>query len=121
MDELDEAILTVLIDGKPRSFHQLLEAVDLSHNTLRLHLDQLVEEVLVTKEKITGKMRGRPSYIYSLNSGRRGMASSPNTGYGDLVSLLFRCLGQLCRLEKGSFCEKAKVPCTAQNCPQMEK
>jgi DNA-binding HxlR family transcriptional regulator len=53
MDELDEVILAVLIDGKPRSFQQLLEKVDLSHNTLRLHLNNLMDQALVTREKIT--------------------------------------------------------------------
>jgi len=39
-DELDEALLAVLTDRKPRTFHQLLKAIDFSHNILRLHLDQ---------------------------------------------------------------------------------
>jgi len=43
MDELDETILTTIIDGKLRSFHQLLTAVGLYHNTLRLYLNNLVD------------------------------------------------------------------------------
>jgi hypothetical protein len=31
MDPFDERILTVLSDGKPRSFHQLLREVGFSH------------------------------------------------------------------------------------------
>jgi len=49
MDELDETILVALIDGKPHSLHQLLEKMDLSHNTLRLHLDNLVDQALLTR------------------------------------------------------------------------
>jgi len=43
MDVFDEAILAVLKDGRGRSFNQILEQVGFSHNTLRLHLEHLVE------------------------------------------------------------------------------
>ena len=51
MDDLDEIILAVLRDGKPRSFNQLLKEINLFHNTLRLHLDYMVEEILVRGRK----------------------------------------------------------------------
>ena len=65
MDELDEAILTAVMDGKARRFDQILGLVDLSHKTLRLHLYNLVEE----------------------GSGRRGGATASS---GEGVSLSFR-------------------------------
>jgi len=54
-----------VIDGKARRFDQILGLVDLSHNTLRLHLYNLVEE----------------------GSGRRGGATASS---GEGVSLSFR-------------------------------
>jgi DNA-binding transcriptional ArsR family regulator len=121
MDEFDEVLLAVLIDGKPRTFHQLLKAVDFSHNTLRLHLDQLVDQLLVKREKIPKTGRGRPVYTYSLASRRGSVASSPSDISGGVVSLPFRVLGQVCRFEKGGFCKKVRMGCEARNCPQISK
>ena len=53
MDEFDEETLEALRDGKPHTFNQLLEKITFSHNTLRLHLDKLVDQGLITKEKVT--------------------------------------------------------------------
>jgi len=52
------------MDGKPRSFHQLLGDVDLSHNTMRLHLNDLVDQALVTRQKVPRKGRGKPVLTY---------------------------------------------------------
>ncbi len=38
MDSFDRQILTVLKDGKPRDFQQLLREAGFSHNTLKLRL-----------------------------------------------------------------------------------
>ena len=121
MDDLDEDILATLMDGKPRNFNQLLKEIDLSHNTLRLHLDYLVEEALVRRDKTRGGGRGRPIFTYSLASAGRGSASTSPSVSGDTVSLSFRRLGQICRFEKGGFCKKMRCPCNAQNCPQINK
>ena len=43
MDFLDRRIMAVLRDGEVRDFQQILSEVDFSHNTLRQHLDQLVD------------------------------------------------------------------------------
>jgi len=121
MDRIDEDILAALMDGKPRGFDQLLREVDLSHNTLRLHLNYLVEETLVRREKTCGGGRGRPIFTYSLASAGRGSASTSPSVLGDAVSLPFRRLEQVCRFEKGGFCKKMRSPCKAQNCPQINK
>jgi predicted ArsR family transcriptional regulator len=60
MDPFDERILKVLSDGKKRNFSQLVEEVGFSNNTLRLHLESLVDRGLVLKEKIPRKVHGRP-------------------------------------------------------------
>ena len=51
MDPIDEQITSTLRDGKPMSFEELLSKLSVSHNTLRLHLDKLVDQKLILKEK----------------------------------------------------------------------
>jgi predicted ArsR family transcriptional regulator len=51
MDLFDERILSVLSDGKPRVFPQLLGEVGFSRNTLKLHLERLAAQSLILKEK----------------------------------------------------------------------
>ena len=47
MDEFDEETLDALKDGKAKEFNQILATVKFSHNTLRLHLDRLVDQKLI--------------------------------------------------------------------------
>jgi predicted ArsR family transcriptional regulator len=66
MDLFDRRILSVLKDGKPRDFQQLLREVGFFHNTLRLHLTSLERQGFILK---TGKYEenpGRPGFTYSL-------------------------------------------------------
>ena len=121
MDEFDEVILDALIDEKPRSFNQLLEKADFTHNTLRLHLDKLVDQTIVTREKVTKEGRGRPIYVYSFSSGGRKVALMIRSGVEGVVALPFSSLGQVCRFEKGGFCKKVRMDCEAWNCPQITK
>ena len=122
MDLFDECILNVLRDGKPRDFHQLLEEVDFSHNTLRLHLRRLTNRGLIAKERIHSKGRGRPKFTYSLPPKLRRQASRLlSDPLGDVVTLSFRKLRHLCRYEKGGYCKKTKGNCAPQNCPQILK
>ena len=51
MGFFDECIFEALKDDRPRDFRQILQKVDFSHNTLRLHLDCLVDQGLIIKEK----------------------------------------------------------------------
>ncbi len=44
MDVFDERILTVLKDGNPKLFTQLLDEAGFSHNTLKLHLKKLLKK-----------------------------------------------------------------------------
>jgi len=41
MDFYDRGILSILRDGKPRTFQQVLSEAEFSHNTLRQHIDEL--------------------------------------------------------------------------------
>lgn len=122
MDFFDRRILEVLGDGRSRDFHQLLEAVDFSHNTLRLHLRRLVDQGLVVKEKTRPKGQGRPRFTYSMPPKLHGHASRLTSNpLGEIVTLPFQKLRHLCRFEKGGYCKKISGRCTSQNCPQIVK
>jgi len=121
MDPFDERIMSVLKDGRPRNFHQLLGEVDFSHNTLRTHLNALVEKGLIVREKMSVKGRGRPRFMYSMPRGALHLASSIPTDSVEVVSMTFKELKRLCRFQRGGRCRKIKNPCEAQNCPQIHK
>ena len=103
MDELDEETFNALRDGKPHTFNQLLEKVTFSHNTLILHLDNLVDQKLILKEKIPRETRGRPIYVYTVSSVGRKVSVMLRSGVEDVVALPFSSLGMVCRFEKGGF------------------
>jgi len=122
MDSFDRRILSVLRDGKPRDFQQLLKEVGFSHNTLRLHLAGLERQSFIVKSKKAKKGRGRPGFIYSLPPEiRNRVALTITKPYTTIVSLTFQRLRHLCRFEKGGYCKKTKRRCEAQNCPQILK
>ena len=121
MDELDEETLEALRDGKPHTFQQILEKVNFSHNTLRLHLDKLVDQRLITREKVTRETRGRPTYVYSVSSAGRRASMMLRSGVDEVVVLPFSGLSQVCRFEKGGFCKKMRVDCEARICPLIGK
>lgn len=51
MDPIDDEILSLLRESRPREFEQLLLEAGFFHNTLRLHLDSLAEKSLIVKDK----------------------------------------------------------------------
>ena len=122
MDTFDEAILTALQDGEPKVFTQLLDATGISHNTLRLHLENLASQGLVVKEKTSVTGLGRPKFAYLVPQRVRQQVSAALLDpFIEIVSLPFSRLKHLCRFEKGGYCKQAKKGCEAQNCPQIKK
>ena len=103
MDELDEETLNALRDGKPHTFNQLLEKVAFSHNTLTLHLDKLVDQKLILKEKITKEPGGKPTNVYSVSSVGRKVSVMLRSGVEDVIVFPFSRLGQVYRFDKGDF------------------
>ena len=104
--------------GKSKGFDQILVEVGYAPNTLRFHLDKLVDQGIVSKEKLPVKVRGRPRFIYSMLAGAKTPSTlglNPSTG---VVSLSFTRLSQICRFEKGGFCKKMRGACNARICPQ---
>lgn len=75
MDPYDEEILDALKDGNLRGFTQILDKASFSHNTLRLHLNSMVEKGLIIREKSPSKRRGRPIYLYRISTGALASAS----------------------------------------------
>jgi DNA-binding Lrp family transcriptional regulator len=122
MDLFDERILSVLSDGKPRVFAQLLGEVGFSRNTLKLHLKRLTAQNLVMKEKTLSNGRGRPKYAYFLSPRVRQQVSAALSDPSiTIVTLPFSRLRHLCRFEKGGYCKQLKNRCDAGNCPQIPK
>jgi hypothetical protein len=60
VDPIDETVLSALQDDKPGVFTQLLDRTAVSHNTLRLHLEKLLKQGLVSSEKTPSTGLGRP-------------------------------------------------------------
>jgi len=122
MDVFDWRILSILRDGKAKYFEQILSGVALSPNTLRRHLDQLIDQGLIERSKMAGNRPGRPRFIYNLSGKIDGRILSPLLDpYKGLVVLSFDRLRHLCRHEKGGYCKEMRSRCAPQNCPQIEK
>ena len=119
MDPIDEKIISLLRDGKPKRFEELLSKIGHSHNTLRLHLDSLAERGMISKDKRPSEGRGRTRFTYSASlSSSRSSAAGLNELTG-VVSLSFSRLSQICRFEKGRFCKRLRGSCYATDCPQI--
>jgi DNA-binding HxlR family transcriptional regulator len=122
MDVFDERILSILKDGKPRVFNQLLYEVGFSHNTLKLHLKRLRSDGLLVREKTPSDTLGRPRFVYAVSVKLRkqisAILSDPPV---ELVHLPFTKLKHLCRFEKGGYCKEVRTDCSSRICPQIPK
>ena len=122
MDFFDERVLAALKDGKPRSFTTLLSEVGFSHNTLRQHLERLMAQDLIIREKVAATSFGRPKFAYHIPSKtiKQVIAAleDPNV---ELVAIPFSHIRHICRFEKGGYCKETKRDCTPQICPQIRK
>jgi predicted ArsR family transcriptional regulator len=118
MDPYNEEILDALKDGNSRNFTQILDTVSFSHNTLRLHINSMVDKGLIAREKSPSKRRGRPVYLYRVSAG--AMASAPGA-LGRVVALNFSDLKRLCRYQRGGRCREMGGRCEPEYCPQFSK
>jgi predicted transcriptional regulator len=121
MDFFDERVLRALGDGRSKDFHQILDEVGFSHNTLRRHLYTLVTKGVITRKKMLGEGRGRPMFRYSLPLGETRLTSDVLTGLDEMVALPFHELKRLCRFQRGGRCRRSKGQCEPQKCPQIQK
>ena len=119
MDFYDRGILTILKDKKSRTFQQILSKAGFSHNTLRQHLDELVDKGLVERRKKPQRGPGRPLFTYRLSKVAEKSVSAlldPSMG---LVVVSFEGLSRFCKREKGGFCKEIRGRCTPVSCPQI--
>ena len=122
MDIFDERIFSVLNDGRPRLFTQLLDEVGFSHNTLKLHLKNLLKEGVLIRDKIASEGLGRPRYVYTVSPKVKKQVSAALADPSmELVHLPFSRLKHLCRFEKGGYCKEVRNSCNSRNCPQIRK
>jgi predicted ArsR family transcriptional regulator len=122
MDLFDKRVLAALKDGKPRSFTVLLSKMGFSHNTLQRHLERLIAQGLIVREKAAAKSFGRPKFEYHVPSKTKKQVSlalqDPRV---ELVALPFSRLRHVCRFEKGGHCKETRRECVPQTCPQIRK
>jgi len=122
MDFFDERILAMLKDGKPRGFTALLGEVGFSHNTLQQHLERLMVQGLVVREKATATSFGRPKFAYHvpLRASKQVTAALEDPALEQVV-IPFSRLRHVCRFEKGGYCKETRKGCTPQICRQIRK
>ena len=122
MDVFDRRILSVLRDGQAKYFEQILSDVALSPNTLRQHLDKLMDKGRIERSKRPTKGPGRPRFVYRLSGDIGGLALLALLDlYKGFVVISFDRLRRLCRHEKGGYCKELRGRCAPQYCPQIEK
>lgn len=122
MDYIDRQILTTLKDKKARDFQQILSEADFSHNTLRQHLDTLIDQGIVERSKRPREGSGRPLFIYRLSKSFDARTLSAFLDpYRELVVIPFEVLRRLCRHERGGYCKEMRGGCEAGICPKIVK
>jgi DNA-binding Lrp family transcriptional regulator len=122
MDLFDERVLATLKDGKPRSFTALLSEVGFGHNTLQQHLERLMAQGLIVREKANANSFGRPKFGYHVPSRTTKQVSfALQDPHVEPVALPFSRLRHICRFEKGGHCKETRRECAPQICPQIRK
>jgi predicted ArsR family transcriptional regulator len=122
MDFFDERVLAALKDGKRKGFTTLLGEVGFSHNTLQQHLERLMAQGLIIREKVAANRFGRPKFAYHIPSRTvKQVSVALEDLHVELVALPFSRLRHVCRFEKGGYCKETKRDCAPQICPQIKK
>jgi DNA-binding Lrp family transcriptional regulator len=122
MGFFDERVLAALKDGKPRSFTVLLSEAGFSHNTLQQHLERLMAQGLIVREKAAANSFGRPKFAYSIPSKTtKQVISALQDPRVELVAIPFSRIRHICRFEKGGYCKETKRDCAPQICSQIRK
>jgi predicted transcriptional regulator len=117
MDIIDERVVSVLKNGKPKPFTDLLDEAGFSHNTLKMHIKKLLSEGVLVREKIVSPGLGRPKYVYDVSPKAKKQVSAALLDSSiELVHLPFSRLRHLCRFEKDGFCKETRIGCNSRNC-----
>jgi predicted ArsR family transcriptional regulator len=112
LDVFDLKVVDVLkVRGAPATLDELVRDTGFACSTVIIHLERLMSEGLVSREKKPREGRGRPKFHYRLVN----EASKPSV-QPSIVLLEFSKLRKICKYEKGGYCKLAKNTCTDQNC-----
>jgi len=113
LDVFDRKIVDVLrVRSAPATLDELVRDTGFARSTVIIHLERLMSEGLVLREKKPGEGRGRPKFQYRLADVQ---ASKPSI-QPSIVLIEFSKLKKVCKYEKGGYCKLAKNACTNQNC-----
>ena len=121
MDFFDERVLRALRDGRSKEFHQILDEVGFSHNTLRRHLNARVTKGVIPRDKRPSEGRGRPTFRYSLPPWGSRLTADPRTGLDAMVPLPVPELKHRCRFQRSGRCQRITGRCEPQKYPQIPK
>jgi len=112
LDVFDRKIVDVLrVRSEPVTLDDLVRDTGFARSTVIIHIERLMSEGLVLREKKPREGRGRPKFLYRLVN----EASKPSI-QPSIVLMEFSKLRKICKYEKGGYCKLAKNTCTNQNC-----
>jgi predicted ArsR family transcriptional regulator len=80
-------LLARLQAESPQTAPRLAASVDLHHNTVREHLDRLVDDGLVVRTTEHRTVRGRPQVLYSAAQGLEGASANAHAQTGRAIEL----------------------------------
>jgi predicted transcriptional regulator len=111
LDVFDRKIVDVLrVRNEPVALDDLVRDTGFARSTVIFHIERLISEGLVLREKKLREGRGRPKFLYRLVN----EASKPSI-QPSIVLRGFSKLRKICKYEKGGYCKLAKNTCTNQN------
>jgi len=96
---------------------ELIKAAGFARSTVIIHLERLMFEGLILREKKPVGGRGRPKFLYHLIKTPKSKAAFQPS----IVPIEFSNLRKACRYEKGGYCKLVKDTCSAQNCKLVTK
>jgi len=100
LDVFDGRIVDVLrAEGRPMTLAELVKAAGFARSTVIIHLERLMSNGLVLREKKPGGARGRPKFIYRLIKTPESKAAFQPS----IVPIEFSSLRKACRYEKGGY------------------
>lgn len=80
-------LLDRLQHASPQTAPELAEGVALHHNTVREHLERLIDDGLVVRATEHRTVRGRPQVLYSAAEGLDGVSESARALTGSAIAL----------------------------------
>ena len=118
LDAFDRRIVDALrVKDKPMTLAELVDATGFARSTVIIHLERLMSEGLILREKKPVGGRGRPKFVYRLIKTPESKAAFQPS----IVPIEFSKLRKACRYKKGGYCKLVKNAYSAQNCKLIIK